>query len=512
LVQYGSVDRESIRDRVREAYQQGPEAIVELVAGLVAELAAHLEGLSAQVATLEAEDAALRTENAALATENAALRARLGTNSRNSSKPPSSDGPGVKPRPKSQRVPGGRKPGGQPGHLGHTLHVVDEPDEVRVHTPAHCRACGHSLEGVPAVRRERRQVVDLPPVRVRIIEHQAETKCCPGCGAETSGEFPAGVAAPAQYGPGVATVAVYLNQAQLLPLGRTGEVLAEVFGCPIAEGTLERAVGECHKQLAEAEAAIKRGVEAAGVAHFDETGLNIGGKGAWLHVASTASLTFYAAHPKRGREALDAIGVLPEFRGRAVHDGLRSYWQYEQCAHALCNAHHLRELTFVEEQLGQGWAKELKDLLREIKHAVDKAREHGLDGLSADVKGEFERRYEAILAAGLKANPPPEPTGKRGRPKRGKAGSLVDRLRAHKGATLAFMEDFAIPFDNNQAERDIRMAKARQKISGCFRTTTGADRFCRIRGYISTLRKQGIPVLAALRKAILGAPPMPATA
>ena len=498
------MNTDSIRDRALEAYRRGPDAVVELIVRLVAELAGQLETLAARVSALEAE-------NAALGTENAALRARLGTNSRNSSKPPSSDGPDIKPHPKSQRAPSGRKSGGQPGHVGHTLRLVDDPDEVVVHVPSQCEACGQSLGEVSGIHRERRQVVDIPAVKARVVEHQAETKSCPRCGVETTGQFPEGVEAPTQYGPGVATVAVYLNQEQLLPLERTGEVLAEVFGCPMSEGTVESAVGECHEQLAEPEAAIKQGVEGAKVAHFDETGVNMGGKTSWLHVASTPRLTFYATHEKRGREAMDEIGVLPEFRGRAVHDGLASYWQYGECEHALCNAHHLRELTFVEEQLGQPWAKDLKGLLLEIKQAVDHARGQGLVELSAEVNRDFEVRYDAILQEGLKANPPPEATGKRGRPKRGKAGSLVDRLRHHKGATLAFMQDFAIPFDNNQAERDIRMVKVREKISGCFRTTTGADRFCRIRGYISTLRKQGMPILSALGKAFAGNPPMPAT-
>jgi len=297
----------------------------------------------------------------------------------------------------------------------------------------------------------------------------------------------------------------------LLPLGRTAAVLAEVFGCPIAEGTVERAVADCHDRLATAEAAIKQGVTAAAVAHFDETGVNINGTTAWLHVASTPQLTFYAIHAKRGQGAMDAIDVLPRFRGRALHDGLASYWRYRQCAHGLCNAHHLRELTFVEEQLGQGWAKDLKGLLGEIKQAVDTAREQGRPSLPVAVQQEFARRYDAHLEDGAQANPPPPPTGKRGRPKRGKAGSLVDRLREHKEATLAFMTDFSIPFDNNQAERDIRMTKVREKISGCFRTSTGAERFCRIRGYISTLRKQGQPILAALGHAIVGDSPLPLT-
>ena len=485
------MDTESIRAKTLGAYRQGPEVTVELVVKLVAQL----EALAERVAALEAESAA--------------LRAKLGMNSRNSSKPPSSDGPGVKPHPKSQRKPTGRKTGGQPGHRGHTLGLVDQPQEIQVHAPSQCRACGQTLEAVPAVRRERRQVVDLPPVQVWVVEHQAETKCCPGCGVETTGAFPEGVVAPVQYGPGIATVAVYLNQQQLLPLERTCEVLEEVFGCPIAEGTLESAVTQCHAQLAGAEAAVKGQVAQADLAHFDETGLKVNGKTWWLHVASTSGLTFYAAHPKRGREALDAIGVLPGFQGKAVHDGLSSYGQYQDCEHVLCNAHHLRELTFVAEELGQGWAQELKELLLEIKQAADAAREHGLAELPADMQQAFEARYDALLEAGLRMNPPPAPTGKRGRPARGKAGCLVDRLRAHKGATLAFMHNLAIPFDNNQAERDLRMAKLKQKISGCFRTTTGLDRFCRIRGYISTLRKQGIPVLSALKQAMDGRAPMP---
>jgi len=486
------MDRESVSAKVREAYRQGPDE----VAGLVIELVGQLEALAERITALEAE--------------NAALRARLGTNSRNSGKPPSSDGPGVKPHPQSLRTPTERKTGGQRGHVGHTLRLVDKADEVQVHAPSQCKACGRSLENVAATRRERRQVVDIPPLKVRVVEHQAESRCCPGCGVETMGEFPEGVEAPAQYGAGVAAAVVYLNQEQLLPLERTCEVMGELFGCLISEGSVESAVGGCHAQLAEVEAALKLQVEGARVAHFDETGLNIGGETSWLHVASTSEVTFYAVHQQRGSKALDEIGVLPGFRGTALHDGWASYWQYGDCAHALCNAHHLRELTFVEEQLGQGWAKGLKELLLEIKQATDAARGQALPALSDETKRNFASRFDLLLEAGLKTNPPPEPTLKRGRPKRGKAGSLVDRLQEHKGAALAFMEDLTIPFDNNQAERDIRMVKVKEKVSGCFRTTTGADRFCRIRGYISTLRKQGMPILSALRQAIAGNPPMPA--
>ena len=491
------MERERLRAATLEAYRQGADAVVVLVEQLVGTLMEQVERLTAEVSELRAE--------------NEELRGRLGTDSHNSSKPPSSDGPGSKPHPKSRRESSGRKPGGQPGHHGQTLRQVETPDAVVVDRPVACRGCGERLDQAPVIRRERRQVLDLPPVRVQVTEYQAETRRCAGCGVETSGQFPVGVDAPAQYGPGVATLAVYLNQEQLLPEERTCRVLAEVFDCPISEATLERAVGTCHAQLAEAEAAIKRGVIDAGVAHFDETGARLGGQRFWLHVASTPRLTFYATHPKRGHEAMDELGVLPAFRGRAVHDGLTSYGQYRDCTHARCNAHHLRELTFVEEQLKQGWAKDLKTILLEMKQAVDEARGRGLVEVEVGVKQALLVRYDATLADGARVNPPPEPTGKRGRPKRGKAGSLVDRLRTHKAETLAFLEDFAVPFDNNQAERDIRMTKVRHKISGGFRTTTGADRFCRIRGYISTLRKQGIPILTALANAIIGCPPMPAT-
>jgi len=304
-----------------DAYAQGGDAVVARVVILMGELATQLESVSARVTSVESENATLRTENAA-------LRAKLATTSRNSSKPPSSDGPGVKPHPKSQRVVSGRKPGGQPGHEGHTLLLADAPDEVRVYAPACCQGCGQNLDDVPVLRWERRQVVDIPPVRARVIEHRVTTKYCWRCATETRGAFPSDVAAPVQYGPSVATLAVYLTQEQLLPLARTRAVLMEVFSCPVTERTVERAVADCHARLAVADAAIKQGVSAAKVAHFDETGVNIGGQTSWLHVASTPHLTFYATHQKRGRAAMDAIGVVPQFRRRAVHDGLPSYGQY----------------------------------------------------------------------------------------------------------------------------------------------------------------------------------------
>ena len=493
----------SLREQVLATYELGPEAVVALVEQLVAGFSEQLAGVVRRMATLEAENAALRREIQA-------LRGQLGKDSHTSSKPPSSDGPGGPTRvPKRLRGTSGRRPGGQPGHPGHSLTLVDRPDEVVLHQPAACSDCGQELVTASVVGTERRQVDHLPPVRVQIVEHQAETRVCPGCGQATAAPFPADVLAPVQYGPGVATLAVYLHQEQLLPVERTGRVLGEVFGCPISNGTLERMVAECADAVAEIVTAIKQAVIAAAIVHVDETGLSLNGTTVWLHVASTARLTWYATHKKRGREALDALGVLPALRGRAVHDGLWSYWHSEQCDHALCNAHHLRELTFVEEQLQQAWAGQLKTLLLEIKEAADRARADGLTALPLAAQQAWTGRYAALVAEGQRLNPPAPTAGKIGRPKPSTAGNLALRLATHQHETLAFMTDLQVPFDNNQAERDLRMLKVRQKISGCFRSMTAVDRFCLIRSYVSTLRKQGLPILAALADAFRGQPPVP---
>lgn len=487
------MDEQKIRECVAAAYAQGPEALAALVATLVAEA---VEGVVARVRVLEAE--------------NAALRAKLATNSQNSSKPPSSDGPGQKPRPKSLRARTGRPSGGQVGHEGHTLALVATPDAVTVHAPTRCAQCGTDLAGVPVVRQERRQVVDVQVTR-RVTEHQAQTKCCPQCGAETGGAFPSVVPAPVQYGPGVQAIGVYLNQEQLVPSARTCAVLAEVFDCPVSEATLERAVASCAAHLEPVEAAIKQGVTAAAIAHFDETGMHLQGKLAWLHVACTARLTYYALHAKRGQQAMTAIGILTRFLGWAVHDGLASYQAFGQCRHALCNAHHLRELTFVAEQLGQQWAADLKALLGEMQHAAVAAARAGLPAVPEEERQTFLQRYDDVLALGVAANPLPPPTDNGRQRAKGKARCLVDRLHQHRTEVLAFLADLTIPFDNNQAERDIRMTKVRQKISGCFRSEEGAAHFCRIRGYVSTLRKQGLPIFAALSQTIAGTPLMPRT-
>lgn len=470
---------------IRAVYRAGEEAVVTLVQGLLRRMTA-------------------------IESELKEVKNQLKKDSRNSSKPPSGDG--FKKRTKSLRKKSDRPSGGQKGHRGSTLEWSAEVDEVVVHQVSECQSCGISLSSSPVIEHELRQVHELPPIRVQVIEHQAEVKCCPDCAMLSRGEFPVDVTNKVQYGSGLRSVMVYLMSAQLLPSERTCEVLSELLNCEVSEGTLYNVREQCFEQLADVEAQIKAGVEAAAVAHFDETGLRVNSKLWWLHVASTAELTYYFVHSKRGRAAIDQMNVLPTFKGISVHDGWSSYFAYG-CRHALCNAHHLRELRFVVERYGQPWADEMMTLLVDIKRAVDSAKANGDSALHSLQRIVFEQRYLQILANGFEANPPPtvdeDAPKKRGRVKQSRPRNLLDRLQKHQAAVLAFMVDFRVPFDNNQAERDVRMMKLKQKISGCFRSLVGAQQFCRIRGYISTMKKQGISVLDALKSVFLGDPIIP---
>ena len=437
------------------------------------------------------------------------LERQQAKDSHNSSLPPSSDRFGR--HPKSLRHKSGKKPGGQPGHAGHHLKQVETADQVVLHHVDHCQHCQHPLDGEPGVVVERRQVLDLPPLGLRVSEHQVEEKGCPVCTQLTRAAFPAEVKAPAQYGPRLQALAVYLVQGQSVPYARTSQLLQDLLGVQLSAGSIATFVGACHRQLAEVETQIKAALLQACVIHQDETGLRVGTRGQWVHVCSTAQLTHYAAHPKRGREALKAIGMMEHFAGTSVHDGLVSYQAYA-CQHALCNVHHLRELTFIEEHLKQPWARAMKDLLLDMKQAVEQARATGKHARDLLALARFHRRYDLVVFQGYEANPPPCPPKKvhGGRTKQNPARNLLDRLSSHKWQVLAFLLDFAVPFDNNQAERDLRMIKVQQKVSGCFRSEQGVTLFCRIRTYLSTLRKQGRPLLLALEHTLAGHPLLPA--
>jgi transposase len=461
-------------DEIRCVYARGEEAVVELVTGLVE-----------QIAKLEAR----LTE----------LEGIVKKNSNNSSKPPSGDGFGKKT--KSLRTKSEKNTGGQTDHQGKTLEWSEQVDEVVSHQVEQCDCCGADLAAEPVAAVRIRQVYDIPPIELVVTEHQAEVKTCPHCQQENQAEFPSFVTNVVQYGARLKSMMVYLMEGQLLPSARTCEILSDLVGANISEGTLFNTRSQCFEQLAVDEEAIKTEIVASEVVHCDETGMRVSGKLWWLHVACTDGLTYYFVHSKRGREAIDEMEILPNFEGKAVHDGWKSYQDYE-CEHYLCNAHHLRELTFMWEQYQQAWALNMFILLGSIKSAVDTARATA-QPLATEVVDAFTTRYQQILDQGFRANPPPPPPPRShrrksgGRLKQSPARNLLDRLQHHQASVLGFMHDFEVPFDNNQAERDIRMVKLKQKISGTFRSESGARMFCRIRGYISTLRKQGLNILDA---------------
>src|SRR6266849_814754 len=468
-----------------------------------------------RIAELEALVARQQLQNEQLLAVNAELRARvqeleaqLAKDSHNSSKPPSSDG--WRRKTKSLRRRSGKATGGQLGHRGETLHQVATPDEVVEHRPAVCAQCQTPLEGEPVVLRERRQVLELPALRLRVREHQAVQVRCPQCQHVSLGTFPAEAPSRAQYGPRLRALSVYLIEQQFVPYGRVRALLADLFGAQLSEGTLVAWVQQGATTLAPVEAELKAALRRAAVLHNDETGVRRAGTLAWAHVASTNRLTHYAIAAKRGTEATDAIGILPGFTGVSVHDGWAPYRHYTQCRHALCNIHHLRELTFVEEQYQQTWATELKALLREMKTAVEEARTSGRRQLPTTTRQVFVARYRKLLAAGHAANPPPERRPRqRGRVKQTPVRNLLERLWLGQDEVLRFLDDLTIPFDNNQAERDLRLLKVQQKVSGCFRSDHGAAAFARLRGYLSTLSKQGLALLAALESVFAGHPLYP---
>ncbi|MFH1755318.1 MAG: IS66 family transposase [Candidatus Latescibacterota bacterium] len=445
----------------------------------------------------------------ALEEEVSRLKDQVSKNSHNSSKPPSSDGL-TKPVPKSLRKKSGRRPGGQHGHKGETLKMRESPDHVELYRVEQCGRCGRSLKEEEAMDIERRQVFDIPPITIEVTEHQAEIKGCPDCGHVSTAAFPEGVTAAVQYGPHIRSMAVYLQQYQLLPFERTCELMEDLFSVSMSTGTLANIVSKCSERISVTMEEIKEMIRAAPVAHFDESGVSVNGKLHWLHAASTDVATYYEIHPKRGAEAMDAIGILPAFQGRAIHDFWKPYLGYG-CHHGFCNGHLLRELIFLYEEHGQLWAKAMIDHLLKIKDVVDETRPSA-NCLTQEQLRTLERRYRRIVKIGKAANPDlidPGAKRKRGRPKKSKAQNLLERFETYQKEILAFMYDFSVPFDNNLSERDIRMIKVRMKISGTFRSEAGSKIFCRIRSYISTARKNAVNVIKAIQGAIAGRPLVP---
>ena len=411
----------------------------------------------------------------------------------------------------------GKRVGGQIGHPGRTLLRVEPPDRVVVHTPEACRRCAASLADSPIVSRARRQVFDLPVVRVEVTEHQAETRQCRACAAKTKAAFPARVKAPVQYGEGLRARALYLQKYQLLPFARTSEAMADLFGCGMAASTLYNARETCSRKLIKSEARIKAGLQQAAVIGVDETGVRVTGKNQWIHVARSDRLTHYAYEPRRGKLAMDGIAILPNFKGTMVHDAMAAYERYAQCEHSLCNAHLLRELVYISEgwPQQQEWSSGMIELLLAMKEEAERAKQAGQAEMSGERQQRFLSRYAELIECAqtiqqeLEKEPQQEgseagPIVKAG-PRDPTAG-VLRRLDERRTEVLRFMSDLEVPFDNNATERDLRMVKLQQKIGGCFRTPAGAEAFCRIRSYLSTARKQGHGLLVALERVLRGKP------
>jgi transposase len=431
------------------------------------------------------------------------LERQLGQNSNNSSKPPSSDG---FRKPTNLRTPGGKK-GAPKGHDGHTLRFSDAPDEVVIHPISTCTHCMASLDRVAPQGYIKRQVFDLPAPRLVITEHRAEEKCCPACHNKQQASFPDRVNAPVQYGEGFSAWTTYLSVYQLLPLERIGRLFCDLTGYRPSQATLLSQVKKTANALASVIPTIRWHLRSQDVLHTDETGLRLDGKQHWLHTVSNMDWTLLAVHPSRGGKAVEEMGVLSSYKGIVVHDCYPPYFKPEYVFdHALCNAHLLRECQGIAEYDHHKWATAMKELLQKSWMLVKRARALGYP-LSDEVINEIELRYDDILELGKAewANDAVRAkTGPKGRKTKSKAANLGERFQLHKEAILRFLRDARVPFDNNQAERDIRMSKVKVKISGAFRTVSGGEHFATIRGFISTLLKQNLPIYSSLTSVLRG--------
>ncbi len=455
------------------------------------------KGFEATYALFDALQQAIET----LENRVAQLEAILAKDSHNSSKPPSSNG--FKRPPQSLREKSGKKAGGQQGHEGTSLRQVENPDKTVIHRPRGNCSCGRSLDHAQVIDTAKKQVFDLPEIKVQVTEYQVQTVMC-ACGKVHTGKFPVGVNAPVQYGDGLKALATYFIIQQLLPVQRTQQIFKDVFGIDLSVATLQNSTVACYNGLETTETVIQDRIIEAPVAHADETGCDVNKKLWWIHSLGTLMHTWYFCEKYRGQDADTVAAVLRRFGGRLVHDGCKSYLHY-MCKHALCNAHHLRELVFIDEHLKEPWALKMKKLLLEIKDAVEEARVKRKKRLSDETLRRFRNRYLLVIRQGYAVQPPSKkrPPAQRGKLAQTPAKNLLDRLKEHIDEVLAFMYDFSVPFTNNLAERDLRMVKVKLKVSGCFRTHFGAQVFCRIRSYLSTLRKQNLDIMEYLGKCFI---------
>lgn len=470
----------------------------------------ELQGIKEYISKLLEEIALLREENNLLKEEIKELKNSKKLNSQNSSKPPSTDR-----KPNNSREKTDKNSGGQKGHKGKTLELSKEVDELIRIEIKECHNCNIELSNIEGIKSDIRQVFDIVPKLIYVKEYQTEIKTCINCGCKNESKFPKEVGNKTQYfdyaqqpyGERIKATLSYLSQYQLIPFDRLSELVRDIFGQNISEGTIYNTNVDLFNKLADSENSIKESIIKEPVVNYDETGIRVNNLNYWIHVSCTSTLTFYDVDRYRNQAALEKIGILPQFKGKAIHDNYAMYFQYT-CEHGLCNAHHARELKGAFQEDGFLWSSQMSDLLFKIKEEVDKSTNN--KSLSTYKLLEFEKMYSKILEDGIKNYPIIENyVKKKGRKKQSKAKNLLDRFIKRREAILLFMYDFSVPFDNNtfdklsnhQAERDIRMPKLKQKISGCFRSEDGAKIFCRIRGYVSTIKKQGLNVLESISNA-----------
>lgn len=457
-------------------------------------LKALIELLLARVSDLESANAALQASNTALLsrcglleTENAELRNRLKLNSENSHKPPSSDGLTKKPAlPKAS----GGKSGGQYGHSGKTLKMVSSPEHTIVHHAPSCPCClkVFSPSDIAGIT-QKRQVFDIPQPRLEVTEHQLGLINC--CGQQHIGSFPDGINGPVQYGTKIKALSVLLNTDYKMPFDKIEQLFSDIYDCGFNESTAISANNVCYETLAPIETMIKTEIIDSTVAHFDETGMRVEGKLHWFHVACTCLFTYLFVHPKRGKLALNAEqSLIKDFKNWAIHDCWKSYFDFLGCSHALCNAHIIRELENLI-QLGSLWAVEMKKLLFELY----KLSQKGI--VNVPNKELWMQKYQIICIQADNEEPPPE-KGPKGKPKSTKGRNLLNRLTEHQDGVIAFAFIEDIPFTNNQAERDIRCLKTKQKVATSFRTFKGAQNYARIQGFVSSVRKHKMNVFNSL--------------
>ena len=495
------------REQFQQLYDEGPDAVWATFETLQLMIEKHQLLFNEQQKQIEQ----LSVQNKQLTVQVKQLQDRLNKDSSNSNSPPSTDG-FKKKTVVSLRTSSGRKPGGQKGHKGYTLPLSDKPDHLITHAPTQCTCCGENLEQTKESEdphNTRRQVFELPPMNLVITEHRISSKVCPHCQSINQGEFPPQVTQPTQYGHKVKAFATYCLNFLFLSYERLEIAFSDLFHHSISTSTLFSYQKSAAKVLKPVVEQIKQALCKSPLVHFDETGFRVNGSLHWLHLGSTSTLTHYTCHERRGKIGMEASGILPKFTGIAVHDCWKAYFSYK-CSHSLCNSHHLRELKGIYQDTKQNWANEFSLLLLEGKKAVAEAKSDDKSSLNPVVLLDLFSRYDALLSQGFAENPyNAEKTGKRGSPKQSKSYNLLERLKVYRTETTRFLVDFSVPFDNNLAERDVRMMKVQQKVSGCFRTKAGADNFCTIRSYLSTHQKQKTNLLQALEHVFLGTPLLP---